>query len=143
MKLKSHSLASTLRSSSRCEILCQWLTPGNLPASRLMRSPVWLRLLDTEFSSVQDGIYAFGKDYNYILPTCLSEVSPVLPLKQFQCSSDYITRANSRPFKKDLRAFPHSVCLSSRQSMLSLAMCLQVVVSSSSTLRIIQNASHL
>ena len=36
-------------------------------------------------------------------PLRLPEVSPTLPLKQFQCSSHWLTMAFSRPFKEDRR----------------------------------------
>ena len=42
--------------------------------------------LSTKFSSVQDGIYAFGKAHMRSDPS--PEVSPTLSLKRFQCSSD-------------------------------------------------------
>ena len=47
-------------------------------------------LSSVQFSSVQrqDGIYALGKAHTICAPPRLSEVSPTLPLKQFQCSSD-------------------------------------------------------
>ena len=60
-----------------------------------------LRLFSSvQFTSVQDGIYAFGKAHmrstpslknfsNVCTPPCLSKMSPTLPLKQFQCSSDW------------------------------------------------------
>ena len=42
-----------------------------------------------EFSSVQDGIKALGKPM-ICAPARLSEVSPTLPFKQFQCLSDWL-----------------------------------------------------
>ena len=63
-------------------------------------------------TSVYD-IYALGS-----APPCLLEVSPMLPLKQFQCSADCILNmALSRPFKESRRVLPFSVPLSSRPSI--------------------------
>ena len=45
------------------------------------------RLVYSKFSLVQDGISALGKARMRSTPS-LSDVSPTLPLKQFQCSSD-------------------------------------------------------
>ena len=42
--------------------------------------------VSVQSSSVQDAIYALGKA---CAPPRLSEVSPALPLKRFQCSSDW------------------------------------------------------
>ena len=61
-------------------------------------------------------LYMLRKAHNYALHPVLSEVCPTLPLKQFQCSSDW-TMAFSRPFKKDHRALPLSTPLSSRRLM--------------------------
>ena len=44
-------------------------------------------------------------------PPRLSGVSPALPLKQLQCSSDCMTMALSRPFKGDRRALAFSAPL--------------------------------
>ena len=47
----------------------------------------WVLPFCAQFSSVQDGIYALKKPI--CAPPHLPEVSPTLPLKQFQCSSDW------------------------------------------------------
>ena len=49
----------------------------------LRRSRVW----SVQFSSVQDCIYVLGKARMRTTPS--SEVSPMSPLKRFQCSSDW------------------------------------------------------
>ena len=77
-------------------------------------------------------------------PLRLSDVSPLLALKQFQCSSDW--RLPSRPFKEDRLAlqslFP---CLSPPCDRWCgvLGFVPTGSVSSSSTLQIFQDASHL
>ena len=84
-----------------------------------------------QFSSVQDGIYALGKAH-------LSGVSPMLPLKQFQCWSDWW-----HPFlifsRKMVERF-----LFLRLSPPGDRWCNVLgSVSSSSTLQIFQDATHL
>ena len=43
----------------------------------------------TSFSSVQDGFYALGKAHMCSTLSILSTISPMLPLKRFQCLSDW------------------------------------------------------
>ena len=45
-------------------------------------------IISVQFSSVQEGIDALGKAHMRSIPS-LSDVSPILPLKRFQCSSDW------------------------------------------------------
>ena len=95
----------------------------------------------SQFSSFQDVIYALRKPI--CAPPRLSEVSPTLPLKRFQCSSDW--RWPSRPFQEDLSrniAFPHLFPPGDRWCDV-LGFVPAGSVSSFSTLQIFREASHL
>ena len=84
---KSH-IHSTPQFSSRC-YLCAGQIPYTLhPSVQFKMLPMrWANPIYTPpLSSVQDVIYALGKSHIHSSP--LLEVSPMLPLKQFQCSSD-------------------------------------------------------
>ena len=73
-----------------------------------------------QFSSVQFGsvpfkIVSMRSERPIFTPPRLSEISPTLPLNQFQCSSD--RRWPSRPFKEDRLAFALSTPVSRRRSI--------------------------
>ena len=69
----------------------------------------------SDFSSLQFKMVSRRLENPTCAPPHLSEVSPMLPLKWFQCLSDW--RWPSCPFKEDCLVFPLSTPLSSRRSM--------------------------
>ena len=62
--------------------------PGCMHANDSVYLCICMCLFIPQFSSVQDGIYVLRKAQIYT-PPHLSEVSPMLPLKKLQCSSDW------------------------------------------------------
>ena len=77
----------------------------------------------TSVSSIQFKMASIRSEKHIYAPSLLSEVSPVLPLKQRHCSSDCL----SLTFKEDHRALPDGVT--------SLAFCPQVVYQASQHIR--------
>ena len=69
-------------------------------------------------------------------PSCLSEVSPTLPLKRFQYSSDW-RWALSRPFqgRSSSASTFHASLLQAIDGVMSLALCPQVVSQASQNFR--------
>ena len=66
-----------------------------------------------QFSSVQfKWVFMRSKKPLLCAPPRLSDVSPTLPLKQFRCSSQWLTMALSRPFKDARLTLPLSTPLS-------------------------------
>ena len=94
-----------------------------------------------KFSSVQDGICTWKSPY-ICSPPCLTEVSPMLPLKV--SVFPWLTMALSCPFKEDHIVIPFP-CLSPQGEWCSYVLGFVPAgsVSSSSTLQIFQDTSHL
>ena len=70
-----------------------------------------------QLSSVQFEMISVRSGKPICAPPRLSEASPTLPLKRFQCCCFWLTMALCRHFKEDRLALPLSTPLSSRRSM--------------------------
>ena len=80
---------------------------------------------DILLSSIQDGIYALGKPI--CAPPCLSEISAMLPLRWFQCLSDWLW-PSLVVIRKMSSAFSfHASLLQAIDGVMSLSLCPQVV----------------
>ena len=104
--------STTSRSQGQC--LNHLATSTSLSSSRSMLA------LTEEFSSVQFKMVSKCSGKPICAPPHVSEVSPMLPLIQFQCWSDWHHMALARTFKVhnvDRTPLPFSTPLSSRQLM--------------------------
>ena len=79
-----------------------------------------------QFSSVQDGIYTLGKAHMRSTLS-ISEVYPTMLLKRFQCSSDWRWPYLVLSKKTSSASSFHASLLKAIDSVMSLALCPQVV----------------
>ena len=91
-------------------------------------------------SSFQFKMVSMPSEKSICAPSRLSEVSPRLPLKRFQCSSDWRWPSLVLSRRSSSTSFFNASLFQAINGMMSLALC---PLWSSSTLEIFREASHL